>query len=302
MNGALDNKIMTIEVDLHLHTRASDGTLTPTQIVDLCAERGLKVIAISDHDSTEGLAEATAAAQKYEDLQIVPAIELSTDVPGSEIHMLGYFIDTADAEFQKTLAQFREGRFDRGRAMVERLIGMGYEITWDRVRQIAGDASIGRPHIASAMVEAKYFEYPNQVFDELIGRDGPAYVERMKLTPEDAIGLLRRNGAVPVMAHPTYSEIKSDRGEVQGLNVTIANLKEHGLEGIEVYYGDYTEEQVSYLARLSDEFGLIPCGGSDYHCSGNPGEPEPGAVGPPMQTVDRIRLARDRIAEAVRSG
>ena len=289
---------MTIEVDLHLHTRASDGTLTPSELVDLCAARGLNVIAISDHDSTEGLTEAFASAESHPDLRVIPAIELSTDVPGSEIHILGYFIDASDADFQDTLRRFREGRFDRGRGMVERLNSMGYDIEWSRVQQIAGDASIGRPHIASAMVEAGYFKYPNQVFDELIGRDGPAYVERMKLTPEDAIRMLRRNGAAPVMAHPTYSQIKSSRGEVQQLDTTVRQMKEYGIAGIEVFYGDYTPDQVAHLKRIADELDLIPCGGSDYHCSGNPGEPEPGSVGPPMETVSRLEAAHVDIARA----
>ena len=289
---------MTIEVDLHLHTRASDGTLTPSELVDLCAARGLNVIAISDHDSTEGLTEAFASAESHPDLRVIPAIELSTDVPGSEIHILGYFIDASDVDFQETLRRFREGRFDRGRAMVERLDSMGYDIEWSRVQQIAGDASIGRPHIASAMVEAGYFKYPNQVFDELIGRDGPAYVERMKLTPEDAIRMLRRNGAAPVMAHPTYSQIKSSRGEVQQLDTTVRQMKEYGIVGIEVFYGDYTPDQIAHLKRIADELDLIPCGGSDYHCSGNPGEPEPGSVGPPMETVSRLEAAHVDIARA----
>ena len=286
---------MTIEVDLHLHTRASDGTLTPTELVNLCASRGLKTIAISDHDSTEGLIEAFAAADKHADLDIIPAIELSTDVPGSEIHILGYFVDTEDSEFQATLKRFREGRYDRGRTMVERLNDLGYDITWPRVQEIAGDASIGRPHVASAMVEAGYFRYPSEVFDSLIGRQGPAYVERAKLTPEDAVGLLLRNGAAPVMAHPTYSRVKSDRGDVQSLHETVAGLKLHGLAGVEVFYGDYTPEQVSYLKRIADDLDLIPCGGSDYHCSGNPGESEPGTVGPPKSTVERLKSAHGGI-------
>ena len=130
---------MTIEVDLHLHTRASDGTLTPEQlIIDLCAARGLRVVAISDHDSTEGLPAALDAAKRHDGLRVIPAIELSTDVPGSEIHVLGYFIDTSDADFQRTLTQFREGRYERGKGMVRRLNDMGYEITWERVQEISG--------------------------------------------------------------------------------------------------------------------------------------------------------------------
>ena len=113
---------MAVEVDLHLHTQASDGTLSPTELVDLCAERGLRIIAVSDHDSTEGLREAYAAAERHSGLEIIPAIELSTDVPGSEIHILGYFIDTSDAAFQQTLKRFREGRYERGRLMVEKLV------------------------------------------------------------------------------------------------------------------------------------------------------------------------------------
>ena len=292
---------MTIQVDLHLHTTASDGTLTPAQLIDLCASRGLKVVAISDHDSTEGLPAAIAAAKSHMGLRVIPAIELSTDVPGSEIHVLGYFIDTSDADFQRTLTRFREGRFDRAQGMVRRLNELGYSITWERVQEIAGDASIGRPHIASAIVEAGYFEYPNQVFDNLIGRDGPAYVERAKLTPEDAIALLRKNGAVPVMAHPTYSRVKSDRGEVQSMEETVAGLKEHGLEGVEVFYGDYTPQQVARLESLARSLDLIPCGGSDYHCSGNPGEPEPGTVGPPMETVERLEAAHAQIAKTARA-
>ena len=179
--------------------------------------------------------------------------------------------------------------------MVEKLVELGYSITWERVREIAGDAAIGRPHIASAIVEAGYFEYSRDVFDSLIGRNGPAYVERAKLTPEDAIRMLRENGAVPVMAHPTYSAVKSDRGDVQSLEETLAHLQARGLMGVEVFYGDYTPEQVAYLKGIADNLGLIPCGGSDYHQSGNPGEPEPGSVGPPMRTVALLREARDSV-------
>ena len=121
---------MTVEVDLHLHTQASDGTLSPTQLVNLCAERSLRVIAISDHDSTEGLSEAYMAVQEHPEVEIIPAIELSTDVPGSEIHILGYFIDTDDSVFQQTLKRFREGRYERGRLMVEKLVGLAKMKTW----------------------------------------------------------------------------------------------------------------------------------------------------------------------------
>ncbi|MCH8869979.1 MAG: PHP domain-containing protein [Chloroflexi bacterium] len=284
-----------ILADLHLHTKFSDGTMTPTELIRLCVDRGLKVISISDHDTTNGLPETFAAAKSYPDLTVIPGIELSTDVPGGEIHVLGYFVDHNDSELQKVLQTFRDGREGRAEGMVKRLGEMDVNISWERVKEIAGDASIGRPHIAQALVEAGYVEYPKDAFDKYIGREGPAYVERMKLTPEDAIKLLLHHGAVPVMAHPTYSESKSDRDEVGSLTETLAGLKEAGLVGMEVYYGDYTLEQIGYLKELADKFDLIPCGGSDYHASGNPNEPEPGMAGPPLSTVVALRAAKDRM-------
>ena len=277
-----------IEADLHLHTTSSDGTLTPTQLVALCAERGLTTICVSDHDTTNGLPEAFAAAAAYPGLTLIPGIELSTDVPGSEIHILGYFVDHYNASFQSILTEFRIGREHRGEKMVENLNNLGIDISWERVQQIAGDASIGRPHIAQAMVEAGYVKYPRDAFDEYLGRNGSAYVERPKLLPEDAVRLLIEHDALPVMAHPTYSESKSDRKGVSSLPDILSDLKAAGLVGMEVYYGDYTPEQVEWLRGLADDFGLIPCGGSDYHALGNPGEPEPGTVGPPMSSVEAL--------------
>lgn len=285
-----------IEVDLHLHTTASDGTLTPTQLVHLCAERGLRVICISDHDTTNGLPEALQAAAAYPDLAIIPGIELSTDIPGNEIHILGYFVDHYDERLQSILNDFRDGRRSRGRQMVQNLNAMGVAISWERVQEIAGDASIGRPHIAQALVEGGYVKYPKDAFDKYIGRNGPAYANRVKLTPADAVRLLLDRGALPVMAHPTYSASKSDRGAVDSLPGILADLTAAGLVGMEVYYGDYTPEQVEWLRGLADDFGLIPCGGSDYHASGNPGEPQPGSVGPPMSSVDALNALRTAAA------
>lgn len=284
-----------IEVDLHLHTTFSDGTMTPTALIGLCVERGLKVISISDHDTTNGLPEVFEVAKQYPDLTIIPGIELSTDVPGGEIHVLGYFVDHNDTGLQDVLKTFRDGREGRAEGMVAKLNAMDIHITWERVKEIAGEASIGRPHIASAMVEAGYVEYPKDAFDKYIGREGPAYVERMKLTPQDAIKLLLDHGAVPVMAHPTYSASKSDRDEVGSLTDTIADLKNAGLVGMEVYYGDYTADQIAYLKDISEKFDLIPCGGSDYHASGNPDEPEPGMAGPPLSTIEALRAAKQRM-------
>ncbi len=285
-------------VDLHLHTTNSDGTLTPSELVRLCASNGLRVISVSDHDSTEGLSEAREAAREFPGLELIPGVELSTDVPGAEVHLLGYFVDEEDAGFQRTLRGFREGRVDRARAMVERLNAMGLRISWDRVREIAGEASIGRPHIAQALVEAGYVRYSRDAFDRYIGRNGEAYVERPNVTPVDAVGILAANGALPVMAHPTYYDDASQEGDDRGLRHALEELKEAGLVGMEVHYKDYSSDQVARLAALADRLDLIPCGGTDYHALGNPGEPEPGAAGPPLSTVESLRrLKRERAVD-----
>ena len=283
---------MSATVDLHLHTTASDGRLSPTDLVRLTANAGLEQIAISDHDTTEGLTEAFQEAEAHAGLRIIPAIELSTDIPGDEIHMLGYFIRHQDEAFQEVLRRFRLGRLDRARLMVEKLAGLGMQLEWERVQEIAGDGAVGRPHIALAMVEKGYCKEPNDAFPEYLGRDGLAYVERPKLTPTEAIELLRNAGGAPVLAHPAY---------LSNLEAHLPGLKAAGLAGMEVHYAKFTPEQVEYLGRLAAEYDLIPCGGSDYHGLGNADDALPGSNGPPPATVDRLEEAAKAIASSNRS-
>ena len=266
-------------VDLHLHTLASDGRLTPTQLVDLIASKGVTVAAISDHDTTDGIAEAVRAAAGHPNLEIIPAIELSTDIPGDEIHMLGYFLQYEDEEFQAILRRFREGRLERGRMMVEKLAALGKPVDWERVKEIAGDGSVGRPHIALAMVEAGYFKEPKEAFYEYLGRNGLAYAEREKMTPEEGVEMLARVGGTAVLAHPA---------NLEDLDTKVVQLKEAGLVGMEVHYAMYSEETIQRLVEVANRHGLIPCGGSDYHGLGNTGEQEPGLLGPPMESVERL--------------
>ena len=282
---------MSALVDLHLHTTASDGRLSPTELVRLAAGQGLKVISISDHDTTEGLAEAYEAAREFPGLRIIPGIELSTDIPGDEIHMLGYFIQYDDPQFQHILLGFREGRLERGRLMVEKLASLGIQVEWDRVREIAGDGAVGRPHIALAMVEKGYIKEPREAFGEYLGRNGLAYVEREKVTPTEAVKLLAQVGGVAVLAHPA---------QFADVDTRVVELKAAGLVGMEVYYAQYTPETVQRLAGVAARHGLVPCGGSDYHCLGNSGEPLPGTLGPPMETVRRLEEAAQNLARAAR--
>ena len=220
---------MPITVDLHLHTTASDGRLTPTELVQLAASSGLRTISVSDHDTTAGLAEAQRAADAIPGMRLIPGIELSCDVPGGEVHMLGYFMDIADAGFQAMLARFREGRLTRGEGMVRKLAEFGMPIEWERVLEIAGDASVGRPHIADALVEAGYFKQRSDAFAEYLGRNGKAYVERTKLEPPDAVKLLSEVGGVAVFAHPWFERRGNEPEPEQSLIETVEQLKAAGL-------------------------------------------------------------------------
>ena len=273
-------------VDLHLHTTASDGRLSPAELINLVAGRGLKTIALTDHDSTEGMGEALEAAKAFPQLTIIPGVELSTDLPGNEIHVLAYFIQYDDPKLQETLHTFRLGRLDRGRRMVEKLRDMGVEIEWQRVLEIAGDGAVGRPHIALALVEKGYITEPKEAFSKYIGRNDPAYAHREKLTPQDAIGLITSWGGVAVLAHPA---------DIPDLDDTLDGLKEAGLVGMEVFYAQYSVEKIQELADVAAKHGLLACGGSDYHGLGNTGEPLPGVMGPPLEIVERLeKLAMDR--------
>ncbi len=272
------------EVDLHLHTTHSDGQLTPTQLVDLLASRGLKTIAITDHDSTEGLDEASQAASKHPGLTLVPGVELSTDVADGEIHVLVYYVDRHDARFQKLLERFRDARIGRGKKMVEKLAALGMPVSWKRVLDFAQDGSVGRPHIARAMVEAGHVATTQEAFDKWLGRNCPAYAEREKLTPEEAIQVALDFNALPVLAHPGY---------VPNLQTWLPSLKAAGLVGMEVYYAGYGPEQVGMLKGLADAYNLAPCGGSDYHATGRVDEAQPGTVGPPRSTAERLAALND---------
>ena len=287
---------MPATVDLHLHTTASDGRLTPTELVELAAAKGLRTISVSDHDTTAGLAEAQRAVDKVPGMRLIPGIELSCDVPGGEVHMLGYFMDTSDAGFQRTLEIFREGRLARGEGMVRKLAEFGLHIEWDRVLEIAGDASVGRPHVAQALVEAGYFSEPAEAFRDYLGRNGKAYVERAKLTPPDAVKMLNDVGGVAVFAHPWFERRGGEPEPEQSLIETVEELKAAGLHGMEVHYAMYDEATVDWLADLARAYDLIPCGGSDYHHSGNSREPLPGVNGPPMATVERLEAVARQLA------
>ena len=276
---------MQHKVDLHLHTTHSDGRLTPAQLVNLVASRGLEVVAITDHDSIEGLAEAREEAKKHPKIELIPGMELSCDVPEGEVHILAYYVDTENTSLRDTLQRFRDTRLDRGRRMVEKLEVLGMPLSWERVLSFSDGGSVGRPHVARAMIEEGYVVDNQEAFDKYLGRHGPAYAERTKLTPIEAIRMASDAGALPVLAHPSY---------VDDYEAQFPAMVQAGLIGMEVYYGNYGEPLMRSLKRSADKYGLVPCGGSDYHAMGHDGEALPGSAGPPVSTAERLEALRNK--------
>ena len=276
---------MVSRVDLHIHSTASDGRLTPADIVREAAERGLTFIALADHDTVDGIASAQATAQAFPGLKVIPCVEISTDIPQGEVHALGYFIDYTDPELGATLNRFRNSRLRRAQGMVAKLDDLGIHIDWQRVQQIASGSSIGRPHIAQAMLEKGYIDSIKQAFTEYLSRDRPAYVEREKMTPAESVELIVKAQGLPVLAHPlTFNDPEA---------ITI-ELKAAGLVGIEAYYDGYTAEEINRLVGLADRHNLIATGGSDYHGL-DPTETAIGGTDLPIESVERlIALAKQR--------
>src|SRR5579883_89202 len=273
----------TSRLDLHLHTTVSDGHLPPRELVRRAHANGVRTLAVTDHDNTDGLAEARAEADAL-GLTLIPGIELSTDLGPIGVHVLGYFVRYEDPAFQARLLPMRDDRLNRAYGMVARLGELGYPISIDRVLEIAGEGSVGRPHVAQALLEAGHVNSIAEVFDRFIADHGPAYVERMKLTPQDAIALIHAHGGVASVAHPY------DAPDVDAL---VAELAAAGLDGIETYYQGYGPERVEHLLALARRYGLVPTGGSDYH--GFPMrdaaevDNDVGSVWVPEETVDLLR-------------
>ena len=267
------------KVDLHIHSTASDGRFNPEEIVRKAAERGLTVIALTDHDTIDGIASALEAVKCYPGLRVIPAVEISTDVPTGEVHVLGYFIDYTDAELKNTLVRFRNSRVGRAQGMVAKLAALGVNIDWSRVQEIAGDGSVGRPHIAQAMLEKGYINSIKEAFVKYISRNGPAYVEREKMTPVEVVELVLRANGLPVLAHPFTV------GDPEAL---VIELKAAGLVGMEVYYGGYTTDEIDRLLGLADKYNLIVTGGSDYHGLDDSSEILMGSANVPESSAEQL--------------
>ncbi|MGE5423605.1 MAG: PHP domain-containing protein [Ignavibacteriales bacterium] len=244
--------------DLHVHTTASDGMLSPIQVIQDAMLLGLDGIAITDHDTVSGIEPALEYVKDNNcPMHVIPGIELNTDAGPIEVHILGYFLKWSNPKLLSKLAEIKSARLERAVKMVKRLNDMGIEITLLRVKELAKGDLLGRPHVAQAMVEKGYCFSIKETFDKYIGQGRPAYVPRYKFLPQEAIDIIKDSQGIAVLAHPGL--IKN--------NDLIARLVNMGIDGIEAYYPEHSEIQTEYFVNMAEERGLIVTGGSDFHGS-----------------------------------
>ena len=286
---------MKTYIDLHIHSTASDGTLSPSEIVKsaihminkeknspialaegtentpgICKTQrnpNQAVIALTDHDTTAGLEEFLREAEKYKDqITAIPGIEISSDYHGTEIHILGYQIDPAQKTFQNELKKYRESRDGRNKAIIQKLQKRGFHISMEELRADHPDETIARPHIARKLMEKHYVSSVKEAFDQYLAEGRSCYVPRIKPDVQKAIRLILENGGIPVLAHLMYDRNLSSAQK----NELTAALKEEGLAGIEAYYNTYTPAEEAYVLGLARQHGLIVTGGSDFHGENKP--------------------------------
>jgi predicted metal-dependent phosphoesterase TrpH len=278
---------MTSKVDLHVHTTASDGRLTPEDIVHRAAELGLAYLAITDHDTVAGIERALRAGAAFPGLKVIPGLEINTDTQTGEVHILGYYIDYTNQSLESSLDRLRHSREIRAKKIVDNLSGMGIDVSWERVLELAGGGSVGRPHIAQAMFEGGHIPSLQEAFIKYIGRHGPAYADRERLSPEEAVKLVVMAGGLPVLAHPE---------DVDELDSFLSSLKQVGLVGMETYYNGYHRDTIEKLVETAERYGLVATGGSDFHGLGSSHETPLGGVEVPIECAERLLSLAERQA------
>jgi 3',5'-nucleoside bisphosphate phosphatase len=278
-----------VAVDLHTHTTASDGALAPRDLVRLAVRHGVHVLAITDHDSTDGLAEAIEEARQHPPLTIVPGLEINCDVTDaagrtSEVHVLGFFVRHEEPWFQDFLREQRAERRARVHRIADRLAELGMPIDPAEVFALVREGSPGRPHVARVMVHHGYVKSVREAFERYLHANGPANAPRRRLTPEDAIRVIRKADGVPVLAHPGVM----DRDDI------IPGLIAAGLGGIEAYYAEHSAFQAAAYLQMCRAHGLVATGGSDYHGAHTGRVNPPGTPSVPMAAWEALQAAAAR--------
>lgn len=260
-----DNKFSSGRIDLHTHSTASDGSLTPSELVQAAHKTGLKALALTDHDTVGGLPEAIAEADKV-GLTLIPGVEISCNLESRALHMLGYWVDPFDEKLNAVLGELVDYRTNRNLLIISRLNELGIDISYKDVAVLAGNEVVGRPHFALAMVNGGHVENTQQAFDEYLAKGKPAYLNKKRLTAAQGIELIAGAGGIPALAHPSHYELE---GEAE-LRAVVAELKSYGLKGLEVWYSTHTRRQSELYLRTASEFGLVATGGSDFHGDSKP--------------------------------
>lgn len=272
--------------DLHLHTTASDGHLTPEALVAAASQASLHAIAVTDHDTVESLVPVRLAARDT-GITVIPGVELSATHEGRDVHILGYFIRPDDATFLARMRRLRDARLERAGRMVESLSASGLTLSIDEVLQIADGGAVGRSHVARALVAAGHTQDVSAAFRDLIGRGRPHYVSKPVSNPKDVIAMIADAGGISVLAHPGVTQVDD----------LIPGLIDAGLGGIEAFHGDHSPVQREQYARLANDRGLLVTGGSDYHGPGTPGVAL-GEVDMPDMVLERLLQAGERLESA----
>lgn len=251
-------------VDLHVHSNKSDGSFTPSELVDYAVEKGLRAFALTDHDTTEGLDEAIAAA-KGKEIEVIPGIEFSTEYEGKDIHIVGLYIDYKSEVFSKQIQAFVDSRILRNRKMCANLQSAGIDISYEKLLAAFPDAVITRAHYAKYLLDHGAVNSMPEAFDKYLGDHTRYFVPREKVTPMQAVKLILDAGGIPVLAHPTLYHMSDKR-----LELLLYRLKEAGLAAMECIYSTYTPSEERQMKKLADKYGLLPSGGSDFHGTTKP--------------------------------
>ena len=252
-----------MSIDLHTHTTASDGSMTPAGLVSRAFERGLEAVAVTDHDTMGGVAAAVEEGKRL-GIEVIPGVEISVDFQ-PEMHLLGYFFNNGYNSIYKSLKELRAKREQRNPKIIKKLNEMGFDITLSEAESLAPGGIVGRPHIARVMMDKGYVSGIGEAFEKYLASGRPAYFKKEKLTPEEGLSVIAEARGVPVLAHPIYLNMDS----VQ-LDKLLEQMAGQGLKGVEAYYTYNTEEQTSELIRLAKKHNLLITGGSDFHGSFKP--------------------------------
>ncbi|MHB8171842.1 MAG: PHP domain-containing protein [Thermincolia bacterium] len=253
-------------IDLHVHTTASDGTLTPWEVVALAREKGLAAVAITDHDTIDGVREALEAGSQL-GLEVIPGVEISVDHNGGEMHILGYYVNLQSTYLLEQLQLLQDYRNQRNPKMVARLNQLGLKVTLEELEGEAGGKVIGRPHLASLLMKKGYVRTKQEAFDMYLATGKPAYFKKEKLTPVEGIELVTKAGGIPVLAHPKYLK---EAIKPQRLAQMVEELKGFGLKGIEAYYSYHTQADTDFFLELARKLDLVVTGGTDFHGANKP--------------------------------